>query len=92
MRGPARLAVPLVRYTSLAARRLRGSNPLSSSGKSADGALFHRLSPNPAGYGVWENNPGLGSPPSGATMGSLAGAPSQSAVPEAQRLSHRERT
>ncbi len=37
--------------SSSAPRRQLGSNPLSCSGKSADGALFHRLSPNPAGWG-----------------------------------------
>lgn len=31
--------------------RLLASNPLSCSGKSADSALFHPLSPNPAGCG-----------------------------------------
>lgn len=71
--GPARLAAPLVLCTSLAARRLRGSNPLSCSGKSADGALFHLLSSNPAGYGAWENNPGLGSLPVGRPWGPLWG-------------------
>lgn len=36
---------------SSAPHRLLASNPLSCSGKSADSALFHPLSPNPAGCG-----------------------------------------
>lgn len=72
--------------------RLRSPlNPLScSGGKSADGALFHPLSSNPAGCESGGNNPGLGTPAYGESVGgpTVAGVPhpSQSAAPGASRL------